>query len=180
MRIIAGEWRGRKLVSPGGETTRPTADRTRETLFNMLSSRLGELEGLRVADLFAGSGALGLEALSRGAACCLFVEQDRSAIAAIQKNVASLDARARIKIDSASVMHLGPAKEPYDLILLDPPYFTGAGIVALERLLRHGWIGSQSWIALETASREDVAIKGFSVEADRRIGKGKVTLLRRT
>ena len=76
MRIIAGEWRGRKLVAPPGDLTRPTADRTRETLFNMLASRIGSFEGLAVLDLFAGSGALGLEALSRGAASCLFVEQD--------------------------------------------------------------------------------------------------------
>ena len=74
MRIIAGEWRGRKLQAPAGDATRPTADRTRETLFSMLLSRLGSFEGLVVADLFAGSGALGLEALSRGAASCLFVE----------------------------------------------------------------------------------------------------------
>ena len=83
MRIIAGEWRGRKLVAPPGDLTRPTADRTRETLFNMLASRIGSFEGLAVLDLFAGSGALGLEALSRGAASCLFVEQDARAVEAI-------------------------------------------------------------------------------------------------
>ena len=77
MRIVAGDWRGRKLVAPKGEATRPTADRTRETLFNMLASRLGSFNDLRIADLFAGSGALGIEALSRGAAHCLFAEQDR-------------------------------------------------------------------------------------------------------
>jgi 16S rRNA (guanine966-N2)-methyltransferase len=76
MRIVAGQWRGRKLLAPEGDTTRPTADRTRETLFSMLTSRLGSFEGLRVADLFAGSGALGLEALSRGAAHAMFAEQD--------------------------------------------------------------------------------------------------------
>ena len=79
LRIIAGQWRGRKLQAPPGETTRPTADRTRETLFSMLVSRLGSFEGLSVADLFAGSGALGLEALSRGAGSCVFVEQDPAA-----------------------------------------------------------------------------------------------------
>ena len=82
MRIISGEFRGRHLKAPKGDATRPTADRTRETLFSMLTSRLGSFEDLRVADLFAGSGALGLEALSRGAAHCLFVEQDRDALAA--------------------------------------------------------------------------------------------------
>ena len=92
MRIIAGEWRGRPLRAPEGDTTRPTADRTRETLFSMLLSRLGSFEGLSVADLFAGSGALGLEALSRGAASCLFVEQDPGAIRAIRANLAALPA----------------------------------------------------------------------------------------
>ena len=94
MRIIAGDWRGRTIVAPTGETTRPTADRMRETLFNILTSRLGSFEGLSVADLFAGSGALGLEALSRGADSCLFVEEDKRAIEAIRKNLASLGSRA--------------------------------------------------------------------------------------
>ncbi|MFN3510301.1 MAG: RsmD family RNA methyltransferase, partial [Tsuneonella troitsensis] len=84
MRVIAGDWRGRKLVAPKGEATRPTADRTRETLFSMLTSRLGSFDGLNVVDLFAGSGALGFEALSRGAASCLFVEHDRAALDAIR------------------------------------------------------------------------------------------------
>ena len=84
MRIIAGAWRGRKLVAPKGQQTRPTADRTRETLFSMLASRLGSFEELRVADLYAGSGALGLEALSRGAAQCTLVENDRAAVEAIR------------------------------------------------------------------------------------------------
>ncbi|MEN9926367.1 MAG: rRNA ((966)-N(2))-methyltransferase RsmD, partial [Pseudomonadota bacterium] len=79
LRIIAGEWRGRKMQAPAGDTTRPTADRTRETLFSMLVSRIGDFDGLAVADLFAGSGALGLEALSRGAGSCIFVEQDAAA-----------------------------------------------------------------------------------------------------
>ncbi len=90
MRIIAGEWRGRPLRGPEGDTTRPTADRTRETLFSMLASRLGSFEGLAVADLFAGSGALGLEAQSRGAATALFVETDASAVRTIRTNIAAL------------------------------------------------------------------------------------------
>ena len=92
MRIISGAWRGRPLVAPKGDATRPTADRTREALFSMLVSRLGGLDDLSVADLFAGSGALGLEALSRGAANCLFVEQDRAAIDALKTNIAKLSA----------------------------------------------------------------------------------------
>ncbi|MFN3989012.1 MAG: 16S rRNA (guanine(966)-N(2))-methyltransferase RsmD [Erythrobacter sp.] len=178
MRIIAGEWRGRRLAAPKGEATRPTADRARETLFNMLASRLGSFEGLRVADLFAGSGALGLEALSRGAEHCLFVEQDRAAVATIRANIASLDARARAQVEAGSVMALPAAPQPYDLLLLDPPYHTGAGDVALDRLLRLGWIGPESWIALETSAREKVSVAGLAIESERPVGKGKLTLLR--
>ena len=163
MRVITGKFRGRKLVAPKGDTTRPTADRTRETLFNMLTSRLGTFEDLTVADLFAGSGALGIEALSRGTKNCLFVEEDSVALKALRKNIESLDLRAATRIENGSVMRLGPAREPYDLIMLDPPYATGAGNVALDRLLRLNWIGAQTWIALETGAKEDVAIKGLSL-----------------
>lgn len=178
MRIIAGEWRGRKLVAPKGDATRPTADRTRETLFSMLASRLGTFEGLSVLDLFAGSGALGLEALSRGAAHCLFVEQEADAVKAIRANIDTFDARAGSQVQQGSVMSLGPAKVPHDLILLDPPYDTGAGQVALDRMARLGWIGPATWIALETRKDEDVAIKALDIEAERVVGKAKLTLLR--
>ncbi|TRD12389.1 16S rRNA (guanine(966)-N(2))-methyltransferase RsmD [Erythrobacter insulae] len=178
MRVIAGEWRGRKLSAPKGDATRPTADRTRETLFSMLNSRLGGFEELRIADLFAGSGALGLEALSRGAAHCLFVENDRAAVDVIRANITALDARARSSVEATSVMHLRPARGPYDLILLDPPYHTGAGSVALDRLKRLDWIGPATWIAVETAFNEDVKVDGLTIENERRIGKGKLTLLR--
>lgn len=178
MRIIAGEWRGRKLVAPKGDTTRPTADRTRETLFSMLVSRIGSFESLSVLDLFAGSGALGLEALSRGAAQCLFVEQDKAALDALRANIETLGARTQTEVRAASVMALGPARESYDLILLDPPYGTGAGQVALDRLKRLGWIGGQSWIALETEARETIAVAGLAVVAERNAGKAKLTLLR--
>jgi 16S rRNA (guanine966-N2)-methyltransferase len=179
MRIIAGEWRGRKLRAPAGDATRPTADRTRETLFSMLLSRLGSFEGLSVADLFAGSGALGLEALSRGAASCLFVEQDASAIRALRANIAALRAQARCEVRAGSALTLGPAKAPLDLLLLDPPYGSGVGVVALDKLARLGWIGPASWVSLETAHEEAVAVKGFAIEAERRVGKAKLTLLRR-
>ncbi|WP_370191622.1 16S rRNA (guanine(966)-N(2))-methyltransferase RsmD [Qipengyuania sp.] len=178
MRIIAGEWRGRKLVAPKGELTRPTADRTRETLFSMLASRLGSFEGLSVADLFAGSGALGLEALSRGAGSCLFVEQDSAAIKAIRSNIDAFEARTRSTVQQASVMSLGPTKQPHDLILLDPPYDTGAGQVALDRMLRLGWIGPVTLMALETGAKETVSVKGLAIDADRKVGKAKLTLLR--
>ena len=178
MRIIAGEWRGRKLGAPVGDATRPTADRTRETLFSMLVSRIGSFEGLAVADLFAGSGALGLEALSRGAASCLFVEQDAAAIRSLRANIAALRAPERCEVRAGSVLALGPAKAPLDLVLLDPPYASGAGAVALEKLLRLGWIGPATWISLETAHDEVVTFKTFAVDAERKVGKAKLTLLR--
>ncbi|HOA50424.1 MAG: rRNA ((966)-N(2))-methyltransferase RsmD [Pseudomonadota bacterium] len=178
MRIIAGDWRGRKLTAPAGDTTRPTADRTRETLFSMLVSRLGSFEGLAVADLFAGSGALGLEALSRGAARCTFVEQDAAALKALKANVAALEAGTRADVRASSVLSLGPAKEPLDLLLLDPPYNSGAGAVALDKLQRLGWIGPATWISLETAVNEEPEVKGLEAVADRKVGKARLTLLR--
>jgi 16S rRNA (guanine966-N2)-methyltransferase len=178
MRIVAGEWRRRLLKAPPGEATRPTADRTRETLFNMLASRLGDFEGLAVADLFAGSGALGLEALSRGAATCLFVEQDPAAIRALRANIAALRAQDRCAVQAGSVLALGPARQPYDLLLLDPPYRTGAGAVALDRLVRLGWIGDGSWVALETAKDEPAQVKALEVESERMVGAARITLLR--
>ena len=178
MRIIAGEWRGRKVSAPKGDATRPTADRTRETLFSMLASRLGSFEDLSVVDLFAGSGALGLEALSRGAEHCLFVEQDKAALDAMRANIIALDARTRATVNAGSVMSLALAKVPHDIILADPPYDTGAGVVALDRLLRLGWIGPQTWIAVETAAHEAVDVKGLDIETERKVGKGKLTLLR--
>jgi len=178
MRIIAGEWRGRKLVAPAGDTTRPTADRTRETLFSMLVSRLGSFEGLHVADLFAGSGALGLEALSRGAESVTFVEQDAAALRALRANITALRAQQKADVRAVSVLSLGPAKRQPDLILLDPPYGTSAGSVALDRLNRLGWIAPGAWISLETANTETIDLKGFEVETVRNSGKARLHLLR--
>ncbi|OGS55652.1 MAG: 16S rRNA (guanine(966)-N(2))-methyltransferase RsmD [Erythrobacter sp. RIFCSPHIGHO2_12_FULL_63_10] len=177
MRIIAGQWRGRKLVAPKTDATRPTADRTRETLFSMLTSRLGSFEGLSVADLFAGTGALGLEALSRGAGHCLFVEEEDGAARALRANIDTLAAASQAKIVRGSVLKLGPAREAYDLILLDPPYGTGAGCVALDRLLRLGWIGRQTWIALETGLKEVVEVNDLVIDTQRKVGKAKLTLM---
>lgn len=178
MRIIAGDWRRRLLTAPPGETTRPTADRTRETLFAMLASRLGSFEGLHVADLFAGSGALGLEALSRGAARCLFVEHDTTALAALRANIASLGAQERCRVQAASVTSLGPAPAPYDLVLLDPPYHTSLGPVALDRLGRLGWIGPATWVALETARGDEPDVRALSRETQRQVGSARLTLYR--
>lgn len=178
MRIISGTWRSRPLVAPKGDTTRPTADRTRETLFSMLTSRLGTFEGLKVLDLFAGSGALGLEALSRGAAACTFVEQDRAALDALDANIAKLGAKAQSDVRRSSVLSLGPAREAFDLILLDPPYGSGAGHVALDKLGRLGWFAPSAWISLETSGKEEIEIKGFTVDTTRDVGKARITLLR--
>lgn len=176
MRIIAGEWRGRTLVAPRGDATRPTADRTRETLFSMLVSRIGSFERLAVADLFAGSGGLGFEALSRGAGSCLFVEQDRAALDALRANAEKLGVRADVR--SGSVLSMGPASTPLDLILMDPPYGTGAGAVALDKLARLGWTHASSWIAIETARDESIEVGGFAVDAVRDVGKARLHLLK--
>jgi 16S rRNA (guanine966-N2)-methyltransferase len=177
--VIAGQWRGRKLLAPKGDATRPTADRTRETLFNMLTSRIGDFGGLAVADLFAGSGALGIEALSRGAASCLFVEAEGPALDSIRANVGALAAERQSEIRRGSVMELGPVATPYHLILLDPPYATGAGSVALDRLLRLGWIGTGTWIAAETGATAAITVKGLETIVERKVGKARIWLLRR-
>ncbi|WP_267433347.1 16S rRNA (guanine(966)-N(2))-methyltransferase RsmD [Sphingomonas sp. GM_Shp_1] len=176
MRVIAGQWRGRPLVAPKGDVTRPTADRTREALFSMLTARLGDFDGLAVGDFFAGSGALGIEALSRGAGSCLFVEQDRGALDALRANLDKLGAKGDVR--AASVMALGPARQPLDLILMDPPYGTGAGSVALDKLARLGWVGVGTWVSIETAKQEEIEVAGFTVDASRVHGKARLTLLR--
>ncbi|KQM99843.1 MULTISPECIES: 16S rRNA (guanine(966)-N(2))-methyltransferase RsmD [Sphingomonas] len=176
MRIIAGQYRGRQIVAPKGDATRPTADRMREALFSMLTSRVGSFEGLAVADLFAGSGALGIEALSRGAGSCLFVEQDKPALDALKGNLAKLGIRGDVR--ATSVMAMGPAPAPLDIILMDPPYDTGAGLVALDKLARLGWTSPATWISLETAKAEVVQLPGFEVDATRVHGKARLTLLR--
>ncbi len=179
MRIIAGQWRGRPVAAPKGDATRPTADRTREALFSMLVSRLGSLEGLSVADLFAGSGALGLEALSRGAARCIFVEQDRTAVDALKANIAKLGATGA-DVRQGSVLAVPPAPQPLDLVMMDPPYNSGAGAVALDKLSRLGWIGPATLVSIETSRTEEVLVAGFEVEAQRDYGKARITLLRAT
>lgn len=180
LRIVAGEWRGRRLVAPEGDATRPTADRTREALFSMLVSRLGSFEDLMVADLFAGSGALGLEALSRGAARALFVEHDAAALKTLRANIAALGAQSRCDVRAGSVLSLPQASEAPDLILMDPPYGTGAGAVALDRLDRLGWVGNATWISIETARDEDLTVKGFEAETVRDCGKARLHILRKS
>ena len=175
MRIIAGDWRGRKLVAPPGRLTRPTSDRTRETLFSMLASRIGSFEGLRVADLYAGSGALGLEALSRGAAEARFVETDRDALAAIRANIDALKAKATVS--PASAERLSPVDVPFDLILADPPYKVGSGNAVVEAVADAGWLAPGGWLAIETDKKEEVDPGPFTLETSRVVGRARLSLL---
>jgi 16S rRNA (guanine966-N2)-methyltransferase len=178
VRIIAGEWRGRVIEAPPGESTRPTADRVRETLFSMLASRLGSFEELRVADLFAGSGALGLEALSRGAASATLVETDARASAAIKRNAEKLGAAERVRILRSSALAL-PRSEPFDLIFADPPYAPGSGTAALAAVVEAGWLAPGGWISVETSRGEHVDPASLTIEAERDVGRARLTLLRR-
>ncbi|MEO7277409.1 MAG: 16S rRNA (guanine(966)-N(2))-methyltransferase RsmD [Sphingomicrobium sp.] len=178
MRIVAGAWRGRPIDAPPGQATRPTADRVRETLFSMLLSRLGTFEGLRVADLFAGSGALGLEALSRGAGFVTFVESDVHAAAAIRRNLARLGAEERASLQRGSALAL-QRSAPFDLVLADPPYGQGSGSDAVAAVTAAGWLGGGGWMSVETARGDPVDPGALELAAERTVGRARLTLLRR-
>jgi 16S rRNA (guanine966-N2)-methyltransferase len=167
------------LSTPRDGTTRPTAARTREALFSMLTSRLGSFEGLVVADIFAGSGALGLEALSRGAARCVFVEKDGAALGALNSNLYYLEANPIALVLHRAVETVGPIDASIDLAFLDPPYLSGDGPRALERLDALGWFAPHAWAGVETERSETVSAKGWEVAAERIHGRAKLTLLRR-
>ena len=177
MRIIAGEWRGRTLEAPPGMSTRPTADRVRETLFSMLVSRLGSFDDLRVADLFAGSGALGLEALSRGAASATFVENNAQAVAALKRNAARLGGDDRVRILGGSALAL-PRSDPFDLVLADPPYAQGSGSAVIQAVAKAGWLAPGGWMSVETSRSDTVDPGDLKLEATREIGRAKLWLLR--
>jgi 16S rRNA (guanine966-N2)-methyltransferase len=157
--------------------TRPTADRVRETLFNMLASRIGAFEGLRVADLYAGSGALGFEALSRGADFACFVEQDVRAVAAIRANVDALGATERAQLLARSASPL-PSSQPFDLIFADPPYSAGSGSAVAKEVLQVGWARPGTWMAIETERGDAVESDECRIEAERDVGRARLTLLR--
>lgn len=178
MRIVAGEWRGRRLEAPPGRATRPTADRVRETLFSMLASRLGSFDELRVADLFAGSGALGFEALSRGAAHATFVESDPAAAATIRRNADSLGATARIAIIGGSALFLDRL-EPFDLIFADPPYGPGAGSDIVRTVVHSDLLASGGWMSVETEHGDSVDPRGLELDSARDVGRARLSLLRR-
>lgn len=178
MRIIAGEWRGRAVEAPPGFGTRPTADRLRETLFSMLASRLGSFEDLRIADLFAGSGALGLEALSRGAASATFVESDAAAAATIRRNAEKLGASERVRVIAGSALVL-PRSDPFDLILADPPYAPGSGGAVVRSVSKAGWLARGGWLSIETKRGDNVEPDEFLLDNARDVGSARLTLLRR-
>lgn len=177
MRIIAGKWRGKTIAAPQGANTRPTADRVRETLFSMLASRIGNFDDLRVADLFAGSGALGLEALSRGAAEVVFVENDPQAASVIRRNAQLLG--TRIEIIRGSALSL-PRARSFDLILSDPPYGSGAGTAVVRSVLQAEWLAPGGWMTSETQRNDDVDPQGLTIDATRNVGRARLTLLRRS
>ena len=176
MRIIAGKWRGRTIEAPPGGRTRPTADRARETLFSMLASRLGGFDDLRIADLFAGSGALGFEALSRGAASATFVESDSQAAGVIRRNAERLGASALVLTSSALAL---PESDPFDLIFADPPYAAGSGSAVVAAVTKAGWLAPGSWLSVETARDDKIDPGDLVVQAMRDVGRARLTLLRR-
>lgn len=178
MRIIAGEWRGRAIEAPPGARTRPTADRVRETLFSMLASRLGSFDDLRVADLFAGSGALGLEALSRGAAMATFVEANSAAAATIRRSADKLGASERVRILIGSALSL-PRSDPFDLIFADPPYSRGSGSAIVEFVCKTDWLSHGGWLSVETERGDDVDPGDLLIDTIRDVGRARLTLLRR-
>ncbi len=186
MRIVGGTMKGRKLVAPKGEGTRPTSDRVREALMSSLTERLGTgLGGAVVLDMFAGSGALALEALSRGASRAVLIERDRGAQLAIAANVDSLGVRDRVQVIGGDAMHAGLKRAesmgPFALLFCDPPYRLDQAAVgrALESLGRSGAIADGAPVAWEHGAGGAVPEPaGFAQERTYRYGDTAITLLR--
>jgi len=189
MRIVGGAYRGRALVAPAGQATRPTADRAREAVFNVLEHAAWSpgLAGRRVIDLFAGSGALGLEALSRGAAFCLFVETDAAARGAIRDNVEALGpkgelfGRTRIHRRDATDLGQRPGSDgpPFDVAFLDPPYGRGLGERALARLVAGDWLAPDAVVVFERGADEAAPqVAGLVLLDERRYGAARVFFLK--
>ena len=173
MRIIGGNFKGRAIIAPSGRDTRPTSDRTRESLFNILSARDDfDFEGARVIDLFAGSGALGFEAMSRGASWCLFVETDAAARGAIRDNAEALALFGVTRIHRRSATDLGakPAGvgPRFNLVFLDPPYGKDLATPALSELHDGGWLTPGALAIVEQGKNETPATAAGFIETDRR------------
>jgi len=181
VRVVGGSLRGRRLLAPADERVRPTSDRAREALFNILTQgRHGNVVAeAEVLDAFAGSGALGIEALSRGAALVTFLEQDRDALLLIRSNLRALRLVDRAAVLAVDAMRPPAARRPVSLALLDPPYGSGFGAAALAQLKAAGWFAPGALISLEMAKAEDVVVpEGFELLDERRYGKAKLLLLR--
>lgn len=179
MRITGGVHRGRRLAAPAGLTTRPTADRARQALFNILAHG-GELADALVIDAFAGSGALGLEALSRGAAKAVFIDDARPALAAIAHNLEALDEGERALVIAADATRPPPAGTACSLAFLDPPYNSGLAVAALAGLAAAGWLAEDALAVVEVAAKETFTPpEGFSVDDERIYGAARLVFCRR-
>lgn len=185
MRIVSGEFRGRALAAPEGSATRPTSDRARQAVFNILehASWSPGLRGLRIMDLFAGSGALGFEALSRGAAFCLFVETDEEARGAIRENVDAFGLFGRTRVHRRDATNLGPrpgADGPaFELVFLDPPYAKGLGEASLTKLAEGGWIAPGAIVVFERGVDEaPFEVAGYEPLDARDYGAARVHFLK--
>jgi 16S rRNA (guanine966-N2)-methyltransferase len=183
MRIVAGDYRGRALVAPKGHSTRPTADRARQALFNVLEHATWgrTLVGARVIDGFAGAGALGLEALSRGAAFCLFADNDRAARTAIEANLAALGCTDRASVLAREMGAFGVrgGEARFDLVLLDPPYRSGLAETALAGLARGEWLADGALAVVERGEGEGpLAPPDFTRLDERAWGKARVSFHR--
>ena len=189
MRIVSGSFRGKALVTPAGNATRPTSDRARQAIFNILEHAAWSpgVRNLRVIDLFAGSGALGLEALSRGAAFCLFVETDEAARGAIRRNIEALSpdgglfGATRVHRRDATDPGMLPGGDgpPFDLAFLDPPYGQGLGETALAKLKAGGWLAPGAIIVLERGAGEPaLSAPGYTALDARDYGAARVHFLR--
>jgi len=185
VRIVSGSFRGKTLVAPAGQGTRPTSDRARQAVFNILEHAAWSrgVRDLRVIDLFAGSGALGFEALSRGAAFCLFVETDDAARGAIRENVEAMGLFGQTRVHRRDATQLGTrpgADGPaFDLAFLDPPYAKGLGETALQRLREGGWLAPGAIAVLERGvSEPDLAHEGYELLDARSYGAAKVWFLK--
>lgn len=185
MRIVGGKFKGRTLAAPPGRATRPTSDRARESVFNVLAHADWSpgCDGRRVLDLFAGSGALGLEAISRGAVFALFVDDDAGARGAIRENAEALGLFGVTRIHRRDATDLGvkPAGvgAPFDLVFLDPPYGKGLGESALAKLAPGGWIADDALAVFECAADETPDVGDWRVVDARAYGAAKVMFLTR-
>ena len=161
MRIIAGSWRGRHLITPADDRIRPTSDRVRGAIFNILTHGIDDLalEGAHIIDLFSGTGALGFEALSRGAAHCIFVEKDSAARTLLSRNIALLDFDASCEILAGDATRLAPAgkRPPRNLAFLDPPYGKQLGERVLAVLAEGGWLAREAVVVLEESAGAAIA-----------------------